>query len=214
MPGAAHEVLVHQAFKPPSANPIVSSINKSADDVAEDAGSITSSLERVAVVTEMGVENLPSGIWHAAKYDATHLGQTVTMVAQSAALGTSLKFVMSDKGPIGAFGGLLIGGSFLLQGLTPAAHAYRQGLNAKTDQELDAAGQELGDTLGSLGVNSVISGVGFKMAAGATGRVMEGERFDNYVVAKDAVWAKLNDQAQTAINHGRVDDGVEHHAVS
>ena len=162
--------------------------------LAAKAESAFDTAGRIATVTREGLLSTDTlkGLYNAAKYDVLHPGETATMLVESAAMGASLKFVMSEKGPVGAVGGLAIGGYFLAKSAAPMADAYKKAIYATNDQELHAAGKELADAAGAFTVNTGVGMAGYRIGAGTMGRTLEGEKFDQFAEAKEAVWEKIN----------------------
>ena len=137
-----------------------------------------SKFSRYMQVTAEGAKNLPAGMWHAVVTNVTHPVETFKMVASSAALGAVLKTGLPEKGTAGLIAGTLIGGYFLITSAEPIAEAYGKAGSAKTMDDMHAAGRQLGDAGGEFIVNTGIAVGGYRFGAGATNRVLAGERFD------------------------------------
>jgi kumamolisin len=105
---------------------------------------------------------------------------------------------MSSRSPLGAVAGIGVGLYFGAKALAPVGEAYGHALNAKSDKDLDVAAKELGDAGGTFAVNTGIGLVGFKAGAGIAGRVLEGEKYDGYMVAKENAWDYANSKIAAA----------------
>jgi kumamolisin len=159
-----------------------------------------SKFSRYMQVTAEGAKNLPAGMWHAVVTNVTHPVETFKMVASSAALGAVLKTGLPEKGPAGLIAGTLIGGYFLITSAEPIAEAYGKAGSAKTMDDLHAAGRQLGDAGGEFIVNTGIAVGGYRLGAGATNRVLAGERFDGFAQAKHNFWTKIDSKISTKWN--------------
>ncbi|HNB21174.1 MAG TPA: S53 family peptidase [Candidatus Melainabacteria bacterium] len=159
-----------------------------------------SKLSRYAQVTVEGVKNLPSGIGHSVWHSVTHPMETAEMVASSAVLGAVLKTGLPERGPAGLIAGTLIGGYFLYTSAEPIGNAYKKAGEAKTMGDLHAAGRQLGEAGGEFIVNTGIAVGGYRLGAGATNRLLMGERFDGFMEAKHNFWTAVDGKLSTKWN--------------
>jgi kumamolisin len=202
----ASEAMARQVLAQPSAKPAETTTAKPSETSTVD--NIKSLAHTVANVTEAGVDDaarigvvtykaattkdLYAGIWHAAQYDATHMDQTLTMVSESAAFGAAFKTVMSSRSALGLAAGIGVGAYFGWQSSAPVRQAYGEALDAKTNKDLDVAAKNLGDAGGAFAVNTAIGLGSYKAGAGIAGRLLESEKADAFVVAKENAWDVAN----------------------
>lgn len=146
------------------------------------------SYQRFAVTTADGILHTPKGIYNAAVHNIQHPMEMVKTIAGSAAIAATLKVVLPEAGPVGKIAGGVMGAWFIASSLPEFSEAYRIGQQAKTWDEMHAAGARWGNAAGHLGVNSGLGMIGYKIGAGVSGRVLSGERFDSFADVKQNFW--------------------------
>ena len=200
----ASDALAKQALSHPSAKPSETStldtIHSTSNAVGKAIEKSVDVVGRIGVVTEKAAlsADLVGGVWNSVKYDATHMDETISMVGQSAAVGAVLKTVMSSRSPIGAAIGLGVGVYFGWKSTGEVREAYGQAIDAKTDKDLDVAAKKLGDAGGAFAVNTAIGWGSYKAGAGVAGRLLESERADGFVVARENAWDAAPGKAMDA----------------
>ncbi len=190
----ASDAIAKQVLSQPSAKPaettVIDKIHSAATAIGNATDTATDAVGRWGVVTEKAVfsKDLAGGAWNAVKYDASHPGQTIAMVAESAAVGAVLKTVVKSNSPLGAAAGVGVGLFFGWKSTGDIRQAYGQALDAKTDKDLDVAAKNLGDAGGAFAVNTAVGWGAYKLGAGGAGRLLESEKADAFVVARDNAW--------------------------
>jgi kumamolisin len=143
---------------------------------------------KVALVTGEAVYKSVPGLGHAFVDDVEHLGRTAEMFGVSAGVGAILKTALPETGAAGKIAGGLIAGYFLYQAAKPAGDAYSKAVHAKTWDDLNKAGDDLGDAVGGFALNTVVAGAGYRVGAGFTGRALMSEKLDGFAALKEKVW--------------------------
>lgn len=159
---------------------------------ADTQAAPSSRLGRYGEVTLKGIGNLPAGIGHAVIADIKDPVGTLKMIGTSAALGAVLKTVLPEGGAAGKIAAVAIGGYFMYKAAEPVMDAYAKAGNATTMKEINLAAGQLGDAGGSFLVNSAVSGVGYKLGAGAASYGLMSERMDGFAVAKGKFWGGVD----------------------
>ncbi len=178
---------------------------------ADNQAAPSSRLGRYGEVTIKGIGNLPAGIGHAIVADIQDPVGTLKMVATSAAMGAVLKTVLPEGGAAGKIAAVAIGGYFMYKAAEPVMDAYSKAGSAKTMKDINLAATQLGDAGGSFLVNSAVSGVGYKLGAGAASYGLMSERMDGFAIAKNSFWNGVDSKINTvreSIGLGRVPEPV------
>lgn len=126
-----------------------------------------SAMQRMADVTVDGLKKIPQGFVHS--LDPEHI---LPNVAIGAAIGAGMKLVLPKSGPVGALASVAIGGYFVGK---PLVETYHGAYVARTMEDMNAASNLLGDTLGGMPVAMVEAGVGAKLGGMAMDRALATE---------------------------------------
>ncbi len=171
------------------------------DSSVKDANAApTSDIGKVAATTVAGLKHAPEGLADTLKDDWDHLGRTVGMVVTSAAVGATLKAVLPETGMAGKVVGAGIGIAFLASAARPTIEAYAEGLNAKTNKDIDKAGAQLADAGSGFVVNSVLAAGGYKLGAGFAGKALLSEKMDGFAAFKDKIWHPTSTETSPALD--------------
>ncbi len=157
---------------------------------------------KYGLATLKGLENVPAGVVHAVKDNIDHPMKALETVASAAAMGIVLKTVLPETGSAGKIAGVALGAYFTYKSAEPVINTYKFVGHAKTMDDINLAGRNLGDIGGSFIVNSAIAGAGYKLGAAGAERVLLSERMDGFANAKQAFWdgiAKKGNQFTDAI---------------
>ena len=146
------------------------------------------SYQRFAATTADGLLQTPKGIYNAALHNINHPMEMVKTIGGSAAIAVALKVVLPEAGPVGKIAGGVMGAWFIASTLPEYTEAYRMGQQARTWDDMHKAGERWGNATGHLAVNSGLGMIGYKIGAGVSGRVLSGERFDNFADIKQNFW--------------------------
>jgi hypothetical protein len=150
-------------------------------------------LARLQMVTKKGLEHLPMGIVHAAEDAISQPLHTAEVVASSALIGAGLQAILPRAGTPGKIAALGIGAYFTYEAAQPIAYSYGLANRATTMKDMNQAGRILGDAAGSIAVNSLIAGGGFKLGAASVESVFSRNAFIEFNATKDLAWKKLEE---------------------
>jgi len=148
----------------------------------------SSTAGKIGMTTLVGAENTFQGMGHAIVEDIKHPLDTAAMIGTSAAMGAVLKTVLPETGMAGKIAGAGIGIYFLSKAAAPIIDAYKQGANAKTMDDINHAGAQLGDATGGFLVNSAVAAGGYRIGSGFMGKALLSEKFDGFANAKERFW--------------------------
>lgn len=155
---------------------------------AADAPLPTSKWDRAGVVLQEGAQGFIPGLGHAIVDDIEHPWRTLGMLGGSAALGAATKVLLPERGPVALIGAGLLTTYFVGTTAYGVYQTMDKGINAKSRQELDQAGQELGDVGGGLIVNGVLSGGAYGLGRYGGGRLLLSEAMDGFADRKANFW--------------------------
>jgi kumamolisin len=175
--------------------------NEWLDQGIKDASAApTTDLGKIGAITLKGAESAPMGLVHAAEDDWDHKGRTLGFVATSAAMGAVLKAALPESGAVGKYVGLGIGLYFGAKAAIPVVEAYAQGLKGTTQADIDKAGHQVGDAAGGFVLNSAIAAGGYRIGAGAMGKLMATESMDGFAVKKENFWNPKGETAKPGLD--------------
>lgn len=158
--------------------------------------------QRALVTTADGLYHTPKGLYNAALHNLQNPMEMVKTIGGSAAIAVALKVVLPEAGPVGKIAAGVMGTWFVASTLPEFAESYRMGQRARTWDEMHGAGERWGNAAGHLGVNSGLGMIGYKLGAGVSGRVLSGERFDNFADIKQNFWDTATYKAQRLFGAG------------
>jgi glycine/D-amino acid oxidase-like deaminating enzyme len=120
--------------------------------------------ERIGIVAGQGLLEAPRGVVEAIKKEG--IGALAGTAAESAAVGFVLRTVLSKAAPVAGIASLALGGLFVAKTGAQFYNAFAQGLNAKTNKDMDQASSAFGRAAGSLAVDSIVGFAGYKVGSG------------------------------------------------
>jgi len=170
-----------------------------AAQIAGQMAAPASKWDKFVDVTEMGVQNIPAGIWHTLEHPMGMLEN----VAISVGTGALAKVLLPERGPLGVVCAIGLGAYFLEQAAVPGYQAYKKGLNAKTMGELNQAGDQLGDVFGGTLINLPIGIYGYKVGGGIGEGIMASPKMEGFARLKAANLDPINDALAARLQAGR-----------
>ncbi|MGH9553754.1 MAG: protease pro-enzyme activation domain-containing protein, partial [Terriglobales bacterium] len=148
--------------------------------------------DRAKLLAGDGLSNMGAGMVDAVKYDFSHPLETVAMLGGSAALGAGSKILLPESGWASWAAPAALGAYFIGSTAVGVWNAFDKGLNAKTSQQFDAAGKQLGDVGGSLVVNGIASGAAYGLGAYGGGKLLMSQRMDGFADMKANLWGRAD----------------------
>ncbi len=183
---------IETAQSAPTSDALINRIDLTVRDLkVEDMPAPENGLARLQMVTKKGLEHLPMGIVHAAEDAFSQPLRTAEIIGTSALIGAALKTILPRAGTPGKIAALGIGAYFTYETARPIAYSYGLANKATTMKEMNQAGRILGDAAGSIAVNSLIAGGGFKLGAASVESVLSSNSFSQFNAAKDLTWKKF-----------------------
>jgi kumamolisin len=149
--------------------------------------------ERLAHTTVGGLVDMPKGLYHEALNIQKNPDQLIQAVVGSAAIGSALKVILPDAGPVGKVASVIMATWFVGESVSGFGQAYKTGLLAKTWDEMHKSEQQFGDNFAQLGVTAGVGYLGYKVGSGVTGKMLSSESFDDFADSRQAFWNKGTD---------------------
>jgi kumamolisin len=153
--------------------------------------------ERLALTTAAGFKDIPKGLYHAALNIEKDPRQIIESVVGSAVIGSALKTILPEAGPVGKVASVLMATWFIGESLPGFGHAYETGLQAKTWDEMHKSEQQFGDAAAQLGVNAGAGYIGYKIGVGATGKLLASEPMDGFADLKQNFYNSSTDHVKS-----------------
>src|SRR5579885_157029 len=135
-----------------------------------DKMSLFTKAERVAQVTAEGLAEWPAGMVHGIENDLKpkNWGRDLEMIGTSASAGALLRTILPESGAVATAAGLVMGGTFALDGLKPVAQACKLVTTDSSRGAMSRAARVMGDGLGQWTVDGGISMLAGGLAVRAT----------------------------------------------
>jgi hypothetical protein len=149
--------------------------------------------DRLVHTTIGGIAASPKGLYHELLSIEKDPDQIIQAAVGSAVIGSALKVILPEGGPVGKIASVLMAGWFIGESASGFGKAYSTGLHAKTWAEMHQSEQQFGDNLAQLGVTAGVGYLGYKAGAGLTGRALASESMDDFADSKQAFWNKTTD---------------------
>jgi glycine/D-amino acid oxidase-like deaminating enzyme len=147
--------------------------------------------ERLGIVAGQGLLEAPRGMVEAIKNESP--GALLATAGESVAIGLVLRTVASKAAPIASLAGLAMGGLMVTKTGAQFYNAFAQGLNAKTNKDMEQASSAFGRAAGSLAIDSIIGFAGYKIGSALA---FKGETIGNVGTAPKAVDLTVNAAAR------------------
>jgi hypothetical protein len=122
----------------------------------------TSGWDKFIAISKQGFKQTPEGIVHALEDPATLIVNTEI----SMAVGAAVQVLLPEEKAWGRALQVGLGAYFAARSAVPTWSAYQTGMNAKTLGDIKAAGNQVGENIGSALVNAPLGFLGYKSGEG------------------------------------------------
>jgi hypothetical protein len=125
---------------------------------ADPLAAPTSKWDKFVAISEQALKKTPEGMLHALEDPASLIVNT----EMSMAVGAAVQVLLPEEKVVSNALTAGLGAYFAVRSAVPTWNAYKAGMNAKTQADIKAAGNKVGEAVGSALVNAPLGFIGYK----------------------------------------------------